>query len=44
MQQVVALIAMFVLVALGASRMAKKNDSDLRDLAVIITLVIAVLR
>lgn len=45
MHTVVALIAILVLIALGALQMAAKNDSYLRDLAImaIIALFIAVL-
>jgi hypothetical protein len=42
LHQIAAVAAMFVLIALGAKRMASKNESDHRDLAVIIALLILV--
>jgi hypothetical protein len=42
MHQIAAVAAMFVLIALGAKRMASKNESDHRDLAVIIALLILI--
>jgi hypothetical protein len=35
LHQIEAVAAVFVLIALGAKRMASKNESDHRDLAVI---------
>jgi len=39
LQQIVAVAAFVVLIALGVKRRASKNESDHRDLAVIIALV-----